>query len=71
MLDFITDGVAESIKKDLTDDENNDSKGNVAQRPAVFEGIHNKQKLHDQVYRYANGVQDVEDHKQANSIGGA
>lgn len=71
MLDFVTDGVAESIKKNLADDENNNPKGNVTQRPAVLECIQNKQKLHDQVYRYANGVQDVEDHKQADGIGGA
>lgn len=71
MLDLVTDGVAESIKKNLANDENNKSKGNMTQRPAVLECIQNKQKLHNQVYRYANCVQDVEDHKQADGIGGA
>ena len=71
MLNLVTDGVAESIKKDLTDDKNNDSKTNVTKRPAILKCIHSKQKLHDQVYHYANGVQDVEDHEQADGIGRA
>lgn len=60
---------AESIENDLAGDEEEDAKGNITQRPPVLQRSDNKQDLHANVDKELNGVEQVQDDKQTNSVG--
>lgn len=70
VLDALTNVRVEDVEDKLTNDEEEDAKGNVPQRPPVLQSTHDKQDLHDQIDTDEDGVQDVEDDKEANGICG-
>lgn len=57
--DSFADGLAECINEDLTNNEEEDAKGNVAQGPSVLECSNNEQDLHDNIYGEEDGAEDV------------
>lgn len=58
------------VEHNLTGNKEKDTKGNVAQGPAVLEGAGDEEHLHDHVDKQLHGVEQVEDDKQANGVGG-
>lgn len=54
----------------MADDKEEDAKRNVAERPAVLQGARNEEDLHYDVDKQLNGVQQVQDDKQADRVGG-
>lgn len=68
MLNIVADRISKSIQDHLPSDENEQTKGNVAKRPPVFEGVHHQEKLHNEVYREAYGVDNVQDDEQCNGV---
>lgn len=60
---------AKSIENDLAGNEKEDAKGNVTQRPPVLQRSDNKQDLHANVDKELNGVEQVQDDKQTDSVG--
>lgn len=71
MLDIVANGIAEDVENDLADDEEKNTKANVAQWPAVLEGAHNENDLADHVYEEEDGVYNVGDNKDADGVGRA
>ena len=70
MLDLFADAGGEDVEDDLADDEEEDSEGNVAQRPAILQRVEDEEDLHDQVDQDADSVDEVENHKQAGRVRG-
>ena len=68
--DALTDSLAECVDKDLTDDEEEDAKGNVTQWPSILKSSHNEQDLHDGVDCKEYGAENVEDDEETNSVVG-
>lgn len=71
MRDILADGVAKDVQDDLADDEKEDAEGDVAEGPAVLQGIHDEDDLHDHIHEEADGAKDVEHDEQADGVGGA
>lgn len=62
---------AKSIENDLAGNKEEDAKGNVTQRPPVLQRSDDKQDLHANVDKELNGVEQVQDDKQTDSVGRA
>lgn len=62
---------ADGIQNDLADNEEEDTKGNVAQRPAVLQGSNDKKNLEGDVDEKLDGVKQVEYDEQSDGVGGA
>jgi hypothetical protein len=71
MLHAVADGVAEDVKNDLTNHEEEDAKRDVAQWPAILERAHNKDDLAGDVDKQENGVHNVGDDEDSNGVSGA
>lgn len=71
MRDSFADGRAEGVQDNLARDEEEDAEGDVAQRPAVLEGACHEDDLHDDVDEELDGVEQVENHEDADGVGGS
>ena len=60
--------LAEGVDENLANNEEEDAKGNVTQRPSVLESSHNEQDLHDDVDCEEYGTEDVEDDEEADGV---
>lgn len=56
MLHIVTDSVAEPVKQDLADNEDQSTDDDISEWPTVLERVHDQQNLHDEINRYADGV---------------
>lgn len=54
----------EGVESDLTDTDEEDAKGDVAEGPAVFEGVEDESDLEDYVDEEEDAVEDVEDDEE-------
>lgn len=68
MLHILADLLAESVEHDLTDDEKANPKRDIAQRPAILQGVRNENHLHDDVDEQLDPVDQIQDDKQAGGI---
>lgn len=59
MLYSFADGVAEDIEDDLANNEEENAKGNIAQRPAVFQRADYEEDLAGNIYEEADCTQNV------------
>ena len=64
LADFVSNGVEDH----LTDDEDEDAKGDVDEWPAVLEGICDEDDLHDDVDKEAQGVEEIKDHEETERV---
>lgn len=69
MAHSCADFAAEGIKNDLSGDEKEDSKGNITQWPSVVQRSGHQKDLHAHVYEQLNGIQQIQDDKQADGVG--
>lgn len=49
----------EGVESDLSDHDEKDSKGDVAEGPSIFEGVEDEGDLEDDVYGEEDCVEDV------------
>lgn len=63
--------LAKNIEQNLPDNEEEDGEEDVSQRPALLQRAHHEQHLHDGVDGEEDGVENVDDDKQANGVGWA
>ena len=68
MLRAVADGIAKDVKDDLANDEEKDTKGDIAQRPSVIECTKNEQDLTRRIYEETYGVHNVRDDEDANGV---
>jgi hypothetical protein len=68
VLRAVADGIAKDVKDDLANDEEKDTKGDIAQRPAVIECTKNEQDLTRRIYEETYGVHNVRDDEDANGV---
>lgn len=68
MLDLVADARGKDVEDDLSDDKEEHSKGNVAERPAVLQRVDDEEDLHDEVDPDADSVDDVQDDKQPDRV---
>lgn len=68
VLRAFADLVADDVENHLADDEEEDAEGDIAQRPAVLEGVRHEDDLHDDVDEQADGVEQVQHHEQADRV---
>lgn len=71
MLHGFADGAAEEVEDHLPDDEEEDAKRDVPQRPAVLQRVRDEDDLHDGVDEQADAVEQVEHDEQPHGVGGA
>ena len=67
----IANRVTEHVEDHLANDEEEDPKGDVSERPAILQGVRNKYYLHGQVDQEAYAIDQVQHHEEANGIGWA
>lgn len=67
----VADGVVEDIQEDLANDEKEDAKDDVSQRPAVLQRVDDQHKLQHDVDEKDNGVEEINDDKQADRFVGS
>lgn len=68
VLNTITDGVTKDVQDDLSNNEEEDAKDDVAHGPAVFKRAKNEDNLADEVDEEEDGVHDVCDHEDADGV---
>lgn len=68
VLDTLADGVAEDIQDHLSNHEEEYTKGDVAQRPAVLKCPYDQQNLAAKVDEQHNGVDDVGNNKDTDGV---
>jgi hypothetical protein len=71
VLHLVADGVTKDVQDNLADDEEEDAKGNVTNRPAVFQRTHDEDDLADSVHEEEDGVDNVRDNEDADGVVGA
>lgn len=71
MADGCADLRADGVQNDLAHDEEEDAKGDVAQRPAVLQSPDDKEDLECDVDEKLNGVQQVQDDEETDGVGGS
>lgn len=59
---------ADGVQDNLADDEEEDTEADVAEWPAVLQSAGDQQDLQDDVDEELDGVEQVEDDEQANSV---
>jgi len=64
MFDATANLGGKGVKGDLSDHDEEYAKGNVAERPAVFEGVEDEGDLKDYVDCEEDCVEDVQDDKK-------
>ena len=62
---------AQRVQNNLANNEEDDGKGDIAQRPSVLQCAHNEDDLHGKVNDELDGVQEVQDNKEADRVGRA
>ena len=70
MLDLVADVGGKDVENDLSGHEEEDAKANVAQWPAILQRVDDEEDLHDEVDPDADGIDDVQDDKEADGVGG-
>lgn len=70
VTDRIANRPAEGIENDLANDEEEDAKRDIAQGPPVLKRPSDENDLQNHVDEELDGVEKVEHHKQADSVGG-
>lgn len=71
MLYAFANGVTEDIEDHLANDEEENAKQDVTQRPAVLQSSHYENDLADCVNEQTDGIDEVGDDKDANRVHGA
>ena len=59
MLDGITNLVTKDVQDHLANNEEEDPKSNVSQRPAILQGIRDEYDLHHNVDQQADAIDEV------------
>ena len=67
----ITDSVAEDVEDYLANNEEEDPKRDVPERPAILQGVRDKYDLHGQVDQKADAIDQVQHYEEANGVGWA
>ncbi len=70
MLNAVADVLAENIKGDLTNDEEEDAEQNVTQWPTVLQRSNHKDDLADGIDEEKDGVDNVSNHKDSDRVTG-
>lgn len=68
VADPFTDSIAEDIQNHLSNNEEENTKGNITQRPTVFERPNNQQDLTAEVDEEHDRVYDVGDDEDADGV---
>lgn len=68
MLDSVTYGVTKNIQDDLSNDKEEDTEDNIAQRPTVLESANDENYLADEIDKEEDGVDEVGKDKDANGV---
>lgn len=68
MLHILTDPLAEDVEGDLANDEEEDAKCNITQRPPVLERVDDEDDLHDDVDKQLDPVDEVQDDEQTRRV---
>lgn len=68
MLDVFAHPLAEDVENDLTDNEEKDSKGNMAQWPPILQRIHHENHLHHHINQQLHPIDQVQDDKQPRRV---
>ncbi len=67
----IADSVTEHVEDHLADDEEENPKGDVSERPAILQRVRDEYYLHGQVDQQAYAVDQVQHDEKANGVGWA
>ena len=59
MLCIVANAVAKDVEDHLANDEEENTKGNVAERPSILKGVCHQDDLHDHVYEQADAVDQI------------
>lgn len=62
---------AEGVQDDLSNNEEEDAKGDITKRPTVLQRAGNQQDLHTKVHSKLNRVKQVEDDEKSDGVRGA
>lgn len=65
----VADSITEHVEDHLANDEEENPKGNISERPAILQGIRNEYDLHGQVDQQAYSINQVQYHEEAHSVG--
>ena len=69
MTERTADGRAESVQDDLANNEKEDAKDDVSDRPPILQGAGYEEELESQIDKQLDGIQEVQDHEKADSVG--
>lgn len=69
MIDPFTYPPTKHIQDDLSDDEEERPKREIAQRPPILQSVQHQNDLHDKVHGQADGVDNVQDDEKAGCVG--
>lgn len=64
----VANRVAEDVKNDLADDEEEHPKGDVTQRPSVLQRVGDEDDLHNDVDEQEDAIDEIQNHEQAQRI---
>ena len=67
----MADSIAEHVEEHLANNEEENPKGDISERPAILQGVRNKYNLHGQVDQEAYAINQVQHHEEANGVGWA
>lgn len=68
VLHALTHGVAETIENNLTDDQGDDTKNDMSERPALLQGHGDQEDLHADIDGDEESAEEKDHDKQANRI---
>ncbi len=68
MLDVLADPLTEGVQDDLADDEEEDPKRNIAQRPPILQRVHHQNNLHHNIDQQLNPINQIQHDEQPGRV---